>query len=181
MARDQTLLDTHRSQLEHYRGSMNLVGPGPVDVHFDDCTAALQGLAPEGYWADLGSGAGFPGLVFAALYPEVRLDLVDSREKRCVFLEEVVSIADVGGVDVLCTRIEQLTRRYDGLLARALAAPEQVMTWAEGLLVPGGALVILLNEGQEVPEREGWACTEVPYTVEGKQRKTARLRWQPGV
>lgn len=179
MPRDATLLDAHRTALERFRASMNLVGPGPVQPHFDDCTAALQGLEPEGHWADLGSGAGFPGLVFAAMYPEVRLDLVDSRQKRCIFLEEVIARADAWGIDVLCTRIEELDQRYDGLLARALAPPEQVVDWAEVLLRPGGHLVILLNEGQELPEREGWTVTEVPYTVDGKARKTARLVRSP--
>lgn len=81
-----TLAETHRRVLEQWRGAMNLVGPGPIAPHFADSEAALAGLDPVGRWVDLGSGAGFPGLVLAAMYPSVAVDLVDSRKKRCVFL-----------------------------------------------------------------------------------------------
>ena len=84
------LLSTHRRLLERWRKSMNLVGPGDVQVHFDDCQLALATLTPEGHWVDLGSGAGFPGIPLAATWPELRVDLVDSRKKRCWFLEQVL-------------------------------------------------------------------------------------------
>ena len=172
------LLTTHHQQLEKFRGSMNLVGPGPVDFHFEDAKRALKPLSPEGYWADMGTGAGFPGLVFAALFPHVRLDLVDSRQKRCWFLNHVIHNAELAEgrapLAVHCSRIEALkTGPYDGIMARALAKPEEVMNLTESLLRPGGRLVLLLQESQTVTPTEAFkAIAEHPYTITGKPRKT---------
>ena len=99
------LLTIHRNTLERYRQRMNLVGPGPVDLHYADCAEAVRGLDPQGQWADLGTGAGFPGVVLAAQYPELHLDLVDSRRKRCAFLEQVLAQAAAPPrVRVVCAR-----------------------------------------------------------------------------
>ena len=172
------LLTTHHQMLEKFRGSMNLVGPGPVDFHFDDAKRALKPLSPSGYWADMGTGAGFPGMVFAALFPHVRLDLVDSRQKRCWFLNHVLNNAtlppDRAPIAVHCSRIEALqTGPYDGVVARALAKPEEVMNLTRSLLKPGGQLVLLLQESQSVsPTAEFTAIAEHPYTIAGKPRKT---------
>ncbi|MDP6932876.1 MAG: class I SAM-dependent methyltransferase, partial [Myxococcota bacterium] len=84
---------THRDILERWREAMNLVGPGPVDVHFLDAIHAVQGLEARGRWVDLGSGAGFPGIALAARHPRASVLLVESRQKRAAFLEQVVGEA----------------------------------------------------------------------------------------
>lgn len=171
-----TLLSAHREHLERFRGSMNLVGPGPLDPHYDDCAQAVQIVEPSGRWADLGAGAGFPGIVFAATFPDVALDLVDSRRKRCVFLEQVLAAAGVDHVRVLCTRIEDLEPGYDGVMARALAPPRQVLAHASRLLVPGGLLLLMLSGEQEVPEGPGWERVRtLDYRVGDRSRRAVLL------
>ena len=173
------LMNTHRQLLERWRKSMNLVGPGPIDVHFDDCTLALSGLQPVGHWVDLGSGAGFPGLVLASLWPELQLDLVDSRQKRCVFLEAVLAEAGVPSsrVQVLRQRVEDLTGPYDGAVARAFAAPERVLEFAERLVRPDGLVVLFLQADTEPPERTGFELFHVEhYEVQKKRRKAVTMR-----
>ncbi len=171
------LLAVHRQLLERSRQAMNLVGPGPLDPHYADCEAALAGLAPTGRWADLGTGAGFPGIVFAARFPDVRLDLVDSRQKRCSFLENVLATAGVGArVQVWCSRLEELpAQTWDGVLARALAPPDEVLAHARRLVRPGGELVLLLQDDQAAPEGAE-VLGETRYTVDGKARRSVRLR-----
>ncbi|MBN1335511.1 MAG: 16S rRNA (guanine(527)-N(7))-methyltransferase RsmG [Deltaproteobacteria bacterium] len=140
----------HFRLLEEWRTAMNLVGPGPVDPHFDDCEAAVRRLDPRGRWADLGSGAGFPGIAFAAWHPEVTLTLVESRQKRAAFLEQVVREAGLPNASVLCGRVEDLPRAaFDGVIARAFAPPAQTLETALPLLVPGGQAVLLI--AKEVP------------------------------
>ena len=142
-----TLEDKHRELLERWRTKTNLVGPGPIGVHFDDCKAALANLKPVGRWADLGSGAGFPGLVLAHLHPDLAVDIVDSRHRRCAFLEEVVAHGPPrqGAVRVLCSRIEALhAATYDGVTARAVAPPAEALELAARLLAPGGRAVLLV-------------------------------------
>lgn len=173
------LMQTHRDLLDRWRNAMNLVGPGAIDVHFDDCTRALAGIQPQGHWVDLGSGAGFPGLVLAALWPKLTIELVDSRKKRCVFLEQVLAAADVPAdrVRVRRMRVEDLEGPYDGLVARAFAPPDRVVGLALQLLREGGLCVLFLQDGAPIPVREGLEVFHVEhYEVEGKQRMAATLK-----
>lgn len=174
------LIDTHRALLDSWRKAMNLVGPGEVDPHYEDSLQALEGLNPKGLWADLGTGAGFPGVVLSALHPELELHLVDSRKKRCVFLQEVfvrarAVVPDAGdwNARVLCTRVEALeSGAYDGVIARAFAPPLKVLEHAGRLLRPGGCAVLMLTQDQRVPEdTPGFTCQrEHRYEVQGKRR-----------
>src|SRR5690606_2991526 len=100
-------------------------------------------LEPVGRWVDLGSGAGFPGVVFADRFPQVSLDLIESRSKRCAFLSEAIAAAE-GSVQVRCVRVEDLPdASYDGVLSRAFRPPEQLLPIAARLLRPDGKLLLM--------------------------------------
>lgn len=147
----------HRELLERFRTSQNLVGPGPVEVHYEDARLGLAGLAPRGRWADVGTGAGFPGIVLAALHPDLEVELVDSRSKRCWFLEEVLARAGCDpSVRVRCARIEDLEpAAYDGVTARAVAEPGPLLDLVAPVLKPGGRVALFLQAHQDVPWRAG--------------------------
>jgi 16S rRNA G527 N7-methylase RsmG len=173
------LADVHRAHLERQRHVMNLVGPGDVAFHFEDCRLALTGLQPTGHWVDLGAGAGFPGLVLAALHPSLRVDLVESRRKRCVFLEHVVLEASEGArIRVLPVRAETLVPgSYDGVVARAFAAPAVVLDHAARLLRPGGTVVLFLQDDADPPTDPRFAVFHVErYAVDGRERRAVALR-----
>ena len=172
------LLEHHRQLLSKWRIVSNLVGPGSLEEHYLDCQAALAPLKPRGQWADLGSGAGFPGIVFAAMFPETPLDLIDSRKKRCAFLNHVLATASppLSQVTVKCQRIEELANHsYDGVMARALASPKAVMTHAQRLLRPQGTLILFL-QNDDLILGDGfeklWASS---YCVVGKHRVAVAL------
>ena len=169
----------HRERLERFRHSMNLIGPGPVDEHFEDSDAALAWVAPRGRWVDLGSGAGFPGLPFAAAHPALEVVLVDSRKKRCGFLSLVVEEAgEQARVAVRCARVEDLEGPFDGVISRAFAPPDQVLTHAARLLAPGGVVVLFLQADGAVPVHPRFQVFHVePYTVAGKRRRSVGLRF----
>jgi len=125
-------LDRYAELLAHWQKSTNLVAPSTLPRlwprHFAD-SAQIRGLAPEArLWLDLGSGAGFPGLVVAILQtgqPDFRMHLVESNKKKCAFLAEVVR-ATMAPVDIHAMRIEELgenahSLRPDVVSARALA------------------------------------------------------------
>ena len=114
------------------RNRTNLVAPSTLPQlwsrHFAD-SAQLRALAPEArLWLDLGSGAGFPGLVVAILQtgrPDFRMHLVESNRKKCAFLAEVARETKAP-VDIHAMRIEELgesahSLRPDVVSARALA------------------------------------------------------------
>lgn len=118
--------------LAHWQKSTNLVGPSTLrdlwSRHFAD-SAQLRNLAPSArLWLDLGSGAGFPGLVVAILQtgtPDFRMHLVESNRKKCAFLAEVARTVQAP-VDIHAMRIEELAEtaqslKPDVVSARALA------------------------------------------------------------
>ena len=88
---------------------MDLIGPGNMEHHFIDAVQAVINLPLEGNWVDLGSGAGFPGFALGALYPEVRLTMVESRQKRTTFLRQVAHQGKADNISILCQRTEDLT------------------------------------------------------------------------
>lgn len=176
------LLQTHRELLERFRKSMNLIGPGPMEEHFDDCDGALSWMEtvrpPQGTWVDLGSGAGFPGIPLAARFPDLKVELVDSRRKRCSFLEHLLeeAEADPSRVWVTCARAETLTGPYDGVISRAFTAPEAFLDHAARLLRPGGTAVLFLQGEAFVPEDPRFEVFHVePYSLGDKHRQAVGL------
>lgn len=129
-------LDSYAALLAEWQQRMNLVGPSTLpqlwDRHFAD-SAQLLALAGAGRaWLDIGTGAGFPGLVIAILDPTARLTLVESIAKKCRFLLEVVGTVGLADrVRIENRRVETLPRqRFDIITARALAALDQLFDWS---------------------------------------------------
>jgi len=151
---------------------MDLVGPGPLEPHFEDASKAVSWLKAEGRWADLGSGAGFPGVSLAARHPSVSVTLVESRQKRVMFLREVVSRGSVENVEIFHGRSETLDKSsYDGVISRAFRPPEEFLAEARELLVTGGIAVLMMARG-EPPVVEGLELFHVEqYSLEDRPRK----------
>ena len=147
---------THRRLLARWRKAMDLVGPGPLEPHFIDAIGTVSDLDVQGRWADLGSGAGFPGVSLAARHPEAEILLVESRQKRAVFLNEVVSAAKLANATVLRQRTESLDGGLDGVISRAYKPPLRYLDDAMRLLRPGGQAVLMLGDGAEVALPAGW-------------------------
>jgi 16S rRNA (guanine527-N7)-methyltransferase len=94
--------------------------------------------------ADLGSGAGFPGLALAVALPAAHVSLVESQRRRCEFLERVCEQGAVENALVVCARAEEWREgisRNDLVVARALAPQPVVLEYAAPLLRIGGTLV----------------------------------------
>lgn len=176
------LITVHQRLLERFRGAMNLVGPGPTQLHYDDAVAALSKLQPKGRWADLGTGAGFPGILFAHMFPDVHLDLVDSRQKRCWFIEHVLGQAELdrtADLRVLCTRVESLDAgTYDGIVSRAFAPPPKVLQHARRLLRPHGQVLLLLQDSAKIKLPSDFILIQsTRYEVSRKRRRSELLQW----
>lgn len=157
----------HLATLAKWRGAMDLVGPGPLEPHFEDAARAVAWLEePTGVWADLGSGAGFPGVALAARHPQLTVHLVESRQKRATFLRQLKAGT------VLCARSESLSdASYDGVISRAYRPPPDFLADALRLLKPGGMAVLMLAR-QEPPQVEGLQMFHVEhYEVEGRPRQ----------
>jgi 16S rRNA (guanine(527)-N(7))-methyltransferase RsmG len=147
MTGDQAIA-THRRLLDQWRKAMDLVGPGPIEPHFQDAEGSVTGLDATGCWADLGSGAGFPGIALAARHPEAQVSLVESRQKRALFLHKVVAQSGLANATVVHGRTESLPGgHFDGIISRAYRPPPAVLADAARLLKPGGRIALLLGDG----------------------------------
>jgi 16S rRNA (guanine527-N7)-methyltransferase len=110
----------------------NLVSRGTVeDVwgrHVLDSAQLLRLAPPSGNWIDLGTGAGFPGLVVAALWAG-EVTLVEARKLRAEFLASGVEVLGVSGsTEVLCAKVEAVPARpFDVISARAFAPLDKLL------------------------------------------------------
>lgn len=153
-------LQLYHEMLLEWRRVKNLVSNSQVDEiwirHFAD-SAQLIGLAPAAVnWVDMGSGAGFPGMVVAIVLKGMgvspRIDLIESDHRKCAFLR-AVSRETQAGVSVHCARTEAVIERFRGaeiVTARALAPLAQLINMSEPLLSSGATG--LFPKGQSVME-----------------------------
>ena len=113
--------------------------------HLLNSAAVVQHLPRTGAIADVGSGAGLPGIVVAAMLPEAELVLIDPMERRTQWLEEVVAELGLSNVRVVRARAEELdgALEADAVTARAVAAMDKLARWCLPLLRDGGSLVAL--------------------------------------
>jgi 16S rRNA (guanine527-N7)-methyltransferase len=154
-------LERFRAILEDANAMMNLVGPSAMADfwrrHALD-SAQLRSFAPEArVWADLGAGAGFPGLVLAILLkgvPDAQVLLVESMAKRCGFLSRVATTLDLPA-EVIHARAEAVTdRRVEVVTARACAPMERLLAYARPWLKNGAQALFLKGENVEIELHE---------------------------
>lgn len=161
------LLDIYANTLQHWQKTINLVAPSTLDSvwqrHFAD-SAQLLKLAPENVtsWVDLGSGAGFPGLVIAILIHGKRgaeagsvVRLIESDARKAAFLGEIARRTSVA-VDIVPRRIELSSTQanfepVEVVTARALAPLERLLGLAYRFFNDG--TIGLFPKGRDV-ERE---------------------------
>jgi 16S rRNA (guanine527-N7)-methyltransferase len=137
-----------------------------VDVHVADALSALElpDVRAAGLLADLGAGAGVPGLVLAAALPSTRVALVESVAKKCAFIAEAAAAMELDNVEVVCGRAEEWTEghgRCDVVTARALAALPVLCEYAAPLLRPRGLLVAWKGDVSPEEARDGRAAAQV--------------------
>jgi len=121
------------------------------DRHTLDCLRAAPVVEGAQVAADLGSGAGLPGVVVAIALPLVRVLLIERRPKRAAFLEWTVEELGLSNTTVIVGRVEDVTDRVDVGLARAFAPLEEAWRRAEAMLRPGGRLVYFAGAGPSTP------------------------------
>lgn len=158
-------LDVFRERLVEANAVMNLVGPDSLpefwNRHAWD-SAQLLAHAPDALrWADLGAGAGFPGVVLTILLKGRRgahVWLIDSLGKRCRFLQSVVDALDLPAT-VLNGRAEAQAVTCDIVTARAVAPMEKLLGYAQPYFERGAQGLFLKGEKAEselIEARKSW-------------------------
>lgn len=176
-------LNRHAELLQRWNRVVRLVGEGSPEVwvrrHYAESVAARAYWRPsrtegEGMsLLDLGSGAGFPGLVLAALHPERSVVLVEARERKAAFLAEAVRELDLPGVRVVRERVDpesagrlagavefvalrgvRLPKVTLARLIEALPGRGRLMVWAGRELAPGLAAMCSVEEEMGLPDSQ---------------------------
>jgi 16S rRNA (guanine527-N7)-methyltransferase len=134
-------------------------------VHIADSLAGLElDVVREARTiADLGAGAGFPGLALAAALPAAHVALVESSARKCAFIVGAASAASIANVEVVAARAEDWPEgigRHDLVTARALAPLGVLAEYAAPLLREGGALAAWKGRRDEREEADGAAAAE---------------------
>ncbi|MBN2176279.1 MAG: 16S rRNA (guanine(527)-N(7))-methyltransferase RsmG [Demequinaceae bacterium] len=177
--------------LRTYGVDRGLIGPREVerlwDRHILNCASVVPFL-PDGPVADVGSGAGLPGLVVAAMEPEREVILIESMGRRAIWLDEAASTLGLTGVRVMRIRAEEVRdgTTVQAVLARAVAPIDRLLPRCDHLVAPDGEILLLKGRraGEEVDSagealrRRGYAAEilDAP-TIEGVEPTTiVRLR-----
>jgi 16S rRNA (guanine527-N7)-methyltransferase len=126
--------------------------------------------------ADIGTGAGFPGLALKILLPKAQIVLVESNIKKATFLAEVVRALGITGANVLVSRYEELGEEIapiDFLLARALGEFEMFLKWAASERVDAKKVILWLgaSDVEEVRKSSRWAWESSAVTVPQSLRR----------
>ncbi|WP_073708738.1 16S rRNA (guanine(527)-N(7))-methyltransferase RsmG [Boudabousia liubingyangii] len=156
------LFGPHFGQIEHFAQMLidegelrGLIGPRELPRlwgrHLVNSAAIVPFLPSRGTVADVGSGAGFPGIVAAAMRPDLEFHLIEPMERRINWLELVVAELGLDNVQLRHMRAEELHKResFDVVTARAVAAMDKLARFTAPLIVRGGQLVALKGQSVE--------------------------------
>jgi len=147
----------HSRAVKEAAGRLGLVSPNDVEHviprHSADSLlfALVRRPAPGERWVDVGSGAGFPGLVLACAFPECSFTLVEPLEKRAGFLELTAADLGLGNLDVRATRVEELEPDlFDVAVARALTEPSEALRSMLRVVRPAGQAIVAISRDAAV-------------------------------
>jgi 16S rRNA (guanine527-N7)-methyltransferase len=119
-----------------------------------DVDSEAPSTKPEARVADIGSGAGFPGIPMKLWTPAIALTLIESNHKKATFLREVTRALTFTNVNVFPGRAEQLARHqppalFDLVTLRAVERFASILPVAASLVAPGGRLALLISSSQQ--------------------------------
>lgn len=171
----------YNEELVKFNKTLTLVSAKSIPVadviHFSDSILASRVIARSTVKFldiyDLGSGNGFPGLVFGLMNPNVKVHLVEMDQKKCEFLRHVIAATKAVNVDVLCTRIESLKEgSVTHAMVRGLSSISKVLLQTRKIVSKGGVIFHLKGEewGMEVGEIPIQLCSSWAPALLGEYR-----------
>jgi 16S rRNA methyltransferase gidB len=115
---------------------------------------------------DVGTGAGFPGIVLKIFYPNLNITLVDSLLKRVKYLNTVIKELDLENIVAIHSRAEDIKEKYDIVTARAVANIEKLLTYTMHLLKKDGKLIAMKGNIEDEMTKEVQEKISKKYNIE---------------
>lgn len=162
-------LSAYHDLLLLWQKKINLISPKTIDEIWerhilDSCQFASLIVPRETSIMDIGTGAGLPGLILAILGFQ-SITLIDSDQKKCVFLQEASAKLDLN-VTILSQRVEQVKDKKTAvILSRALAPLHQLLAWSSPLLSPSGKCLFAKGENYAKEIEEALATWQFDVKV----------------
>lgn len=156
--------DRYADLLKEWNEKMNLTAivekEEVIEKHFYDCILPCKTISfSNKKILDIGSGAGFPGMVFAILYPESEVTLVDATRKKFLFLEEVRNQLGIENVVFHVGRVEEMRKQresYDIVSSRGFATLRILLEVAAPLIKVGGTIIAMKSQRGEEELKEAY-------------------------
>ena len=149
-------------QIEHYvkmlieEGQLRgLIGPRELSRiwsrHIVNCAALEKFIPEESIVAEIGSGAGLPGIVIAIMKPDCEIHLIETMQRRTQWLQDCVEEIGLDNVVIHNNRAEELHKKisFDLVTARAVGSIDKLTKWAAPLIKSGGKMVLLKGDKAE--------------------------------
>jgi 16S rRNA (guanine527-N7)-methyltransferase len=151
----------------------------PADIvarHFGE-SMFLNSILPveNGRLADVGSGAGFPGLALKILRPNLQILLIESNKRKCAFMSEVARSLELEGVEVLTTRFEEIRTEPDCanfVTARAVGGFPNLLRWARRSLSERAHVALWVGgeDTTKISSTAGWTWQPAVRIPESQRR-----------
>ena len=166
---------------------LGLLGPRELDKlwsrHILNSAVVSELIDPGMKVADIGSGAGLPGLPVAIAKPDCHMTLVEPMERRSDWLKQIVSELELENVRVFRVRGEDLDPQFDVVMARAVAALPKLIRFSIPGVVPGGRLLALkgakaeeeIEEAKKLAKKFKLDSFEVVYAGGDKLEEPTKL------
>ncbi len=126
------IIDKEDAYLKHFYDSLTVV--------------RIQNLEEVNTICDVGTGAGIPGIILKIFYPHLKLTLIDSKEKKLKFIDEVIKRLDLKDTKTVHTRAEEYKEKYDLVVSRAVANIETLLKYTMHLLNKDGKLIAMKGD-----------------------------------
>jgi len=171
---------TYLALLRRWSEKVNLTGlSDPLEIvgrHFGESWYLSKILNLDAsQLADIGSGAGFPGLALKILWPKLDLTLVEQNKKKSAFLSEAIRVLSLTGSSVISSGYEDWPismGSLDFVSARALGQYPRLLKWSATTLKPGGSIILWLGdeESNYLQSKAGWSW-KLPERIPGSLRR----------
>lgn len=167
--------DSYARFLVEYNEKINLTAITEyseiVEKHFYDSLLLSKYRKMEGTLVDVGTGAGFPGVVLKIAYPELKVKLIEPLHKRCVFLNELIERLSLKDIEVLNVRAEDYSKNhreaFDFVTARAVTNLNALIELCGAMVKLDGCFIALRGkDGLSEIENAAYAINSMGFEVE---------------